>query len=127
MKVLENKEKSAVFKRYPRTGGEGWIRTTELIRGQIYSLLPLTTRPPLHKMCVYYARFSTKCQEKIFLSHPLRHSEEVFATEESHKILRFTQDDFLFFTPKPIFERWLAWPFSPFQRPLFQFGAHVPD
>ncbi len=30
------------------TGGEGWIRTSVLVRGQIYSLLPLTTRPPLH-------------------------------------------------------------------------------
>jgi hypothetical protein len=29
-------------------GGEGWIRTSVLVRGQIYSLLPLTTRPPLH-------------------------------------------------------------------------------
>ena len=28
-------------------GGEGWIRTIVLVRGQIYSLLPLTTRPPL--------------------------------------------------------------------------------
>ena len=29
-------------------GGEGWIRTSVRLRGQIYSLLPLTTRPPLH-------------------------------------------------------------------------------
>lgn len=28
-------------------GGGSWIRTSELYRGQIYSLLPLTTRPPL--------------------------------------------------------------------------------
>lgn len=28
-------------------GGEGWIRTSVRLRGQIYSLLPLTTRPPL--------------------------------------------------------------------------------
>ncbi len=27
-------------------GGRGWIRTTVRSRGQIYSLLPLTTRPP---------------------------------------------------------------------------------
>jgi hypothetical protein len=27
-------------------GGGGWIRTSVLVRGQIYSLLPLTTRPP---------------------------------------------------------------------------------
>ena len=30
-----------------RNGGGGWIRTSVLVRGQIYSLLPLTTRPPL--------------------------------------------------------------------------------
>ena len=29
------------------SGGEGWIRTSVRLRGQIYSLLPLTTRPPL--------------------------------------------------------------------------------
>ncbi len=29
------------------TGGWGWIRTSVLVRGQIYSLLPLTTRPPI--------------------------------------------------------------------------------
>ena len=27
-------------------GGRGWIRTTVRSRGQIYSLLPLPTRPP---------------------------------------------------------------------------------
>ena len=32
----------------PKTGGESWIRTSVLVRGQIYSLLPLTTRPSLH-------------------------------------------------------------------------------
>ena len=36
-------------------GGQGWIRTTVRSRGQIYSLLPLTTRPPVH------TRFS-QCQ-----------------------------------------------------------------
>ena len=30
-------------------GGEGWIRTSVRLRGQIYSLLPLTTRPPLQR------------------------------------------------------------------------------
>ena len=34
-------------------GGEGWIRTSVLVRGQIYSLLPLTTRPPLRRTCDY--------------------------------------------------------------------------
>src|SRR5207248_3485279 len=36
---------------YFRNGGEGWIRTSVRLRGQIYSLLPLTTRPPLHEAC----------------------------------------------------------------------------
>src|SRR5206468_7203378 len=34
-------------KRSDQAGGEGWIRTSVRLRGQIYSLLPLTTRPPL--------------------------------------------------------------------------------
>ena len=34
----------------PVDGGEGWIRTSVRLRGQIYSLLPLTTRPPLHEV-----------------------------------------------------------------------------
>ena len=34
-------------------GGEGWIRTSVLVRGQIYSLLPLTTRPPLRRTSEY--------------------------------------------------------------------------
>ena len=31
-------------------GGGGWIRTSVRLRGQIYSLLPLTTRPPLQEL-----------------------------------------------------------------------------
>jgi hypothetical protein len=30
-------------------GGRDWIRTSVHLRGQIYSLLPLTTRPPFHR------------------------------------------------------------------------------
>ena len=30
-------------------GGQGWIRTSVRSRGQIYSLLPLTTRPPVQR------------------------------------------------------------------------------
>ena len=33
-----------------RGGGQGWIRTSVRSRGQIYSLLPLTTRPPVHTL-----------------------------------------------------------------------------
>ena len=36
--------------RHLKSGGKGWIRTTVLRRGQIYSLLPLTTRPPFHEI-----------------------------------------------------------------------------
>ncbi|VXC42897.1 hypothetical protein SPHINGO8AM_130144 [Sphingomonas sp. 8AM] len=32
-----------------RVGGRDWIRTSVHLRGQIYSLLPLTTRPPFHE------------------------------------------------------------------------------
>ena len=35
--------------RVAKAGGEGWIRTSVRLRGQIYSLLPLTTRPPLQR------------------------------------------------------------------------------
>ena len=52
-----------------KTGGKGWIRTSELKRGQIYSLLALTTHPPFHKVCSdfktkrrYYAVFLLLCQ-----------------------------------------------------------------
>ena len=31
-------------------GGQGWIRTSVRKPGQIYSLLPLTTRPPVHEV-----------------------------------------------------------------------------
>lgn len=31
-----------------RTSGQGWIRTIELVRGQIYSLLPLAAWLPTH-------------------------------------------------------------------------------
>ena len=30
-----------------KDGGQGWIRTSVRKPGQIYSLLPLTTRPPV--------------------------------------------------------------------------------
>ena len=33
-------------------GGQGWIRTSVRKTGQIYSLLPLTTRPPVHTVQV---------------------------------------------------------------------------
>ena len=69
MQVHDFKRKNVQKWTLPKDGGEGWIRTTELIRGQIYSLLPLTTRPPLHEMCAYYALFSTKSQEKNVLIH----------------------------------------------------------
>src|SRR5574338_473767 len=39
--------KSCEARRAKQDGGEGWIRTSVRLRGQIYSLLPLTTRPPL--------------------------------------------------------------------------------
>ena len=33
-----------------RSGGQGWIRTSVRKPGQIYSLLPLTTRPPAQQV-----------------------------------------------------------------------------
>ena len=48
-------------------GGEGWIRTSVRLRGQIYSLLPLTTRPPLHE--VGQARHVAARQEAVNALH----------------------------------------------------------
>jgi hypothetical protein len=47
----ESKIKSRIGER--RIGGQGWIRTSVRKTGQIYSLLPLTTRPPVHFSCGY--------------------------------------------------------------------------
>ena len=47
-------------------GGEGWIRTSVLVRGQIYSLLPLTTRPPLLRRTADYA--TAECQASSLLA-----------------------------------------------------------
>jgi hypothetical protein len=44
------------------TGGGGWIRTSVLVRGQIYSLLPLTTRPPLLGEPQTIVETPTSCQ-----------------------------------------------------------------
>ena len=48
-------------------GGQGWIRTSVRLRGQIYSLLPLTTRPPVHTIARESAkeRFSKNAQSSI--------------------------------------------------------------
>ena len=44
-------------------GGEGWIRTSVRLRGQIYSLLPLTTRPPLQVLAgAPHAGAGSACQ-----------------------------------------------------------------
>ncbi len=45
-----------------RAGGGGWIRTSVLVRGQIYSLLPLTTRPPLRGEPESLSRQSANCE-----------------------------------------------------------------
>ena len=57
-------------------GGGGWIRTSVRLRGQIYSLLPLTTRPPLqeqrgrhvaaHRWCVN-APYKSMCRSPLAL------------------------------------------------------------
>src|SRR5437763_14720116 len=48
---VKQQQKSCRARRAKQDGGEGWIRTSVRLRGQIYSLLPLTTRPPLHEAC----------------------------------------------------------------------------
>ena len=51
-----------------KSGGGGWIRTIVLVRGQIYSLLPLTTRPPHRKRTSNYGAYLAHGQEKMWLS-----------------------------------------------------------
>ena len=66
-------------------GGEGWIRTSVLVRGQIYSLLPLTTRPPLRRTAEYSMNRPaadhpgatvTSIQNHAYPRNPLRHRNE---------------------------------------------------
>src|SRR4029077_21129666 len=47
-------------------GGEGWIRTSVLVRGQIYSLLPLTTRPPLRRTSEYSTSFGVGRSQPVY-------------------------------------------------------------
>ena len=49
-------------------GGQGWIRTSVHLREQIYSLPPLTTRPPTHRRfrgagCLFSIRGADKQKE----------------------------------------------------------------
>ena len=37
--------------------GQGWIRTTVVLRRQIYSLLPLATRAPTHVYRIWLSMF----------------------------------------------------------------------
>ena len=54
---------STYFTQLPANfGGGDWIRTSVLIRGQIYSLLPLTTRPPLREGTAEYEASIQACQ-----------------------------------------------------------------
>ncbi len=50
-------------------GGGGWIRTSVLVRGQIYSLLPLTTRPPLRKEPRIIAPYSLRVNPTHIWAH----------------------------------------------------------
>lgn len=45
-------------------GGRGWIRTSVRICGQIYSLLPLTTRPPVHRVRIAHYRSTTLARQR---------------------------------------------------------------
>ena len=59
---------STYFTQLPANfGGGDWIRTSVLIRGQIYSLLPLTTRPPLREGTAEYEATSYHCQDRYLL------------------------------------------------------------
>ena len=47
-----------------RTGGGGWIRTTESVSCQSYSLIPLATREPLPKKDGHFRYRSRPCQQE---------------------------------------------------------------
>ena len=51
------------IKRPPEPGGEGRIRTSEGVRRQIYSLLPLATREPLREHKILYSRAISRWRE----------------------------------------------------------------
>jgi hypothetical protein len=59
-----------------RFGGQGWIRTSVRLHGQIYSLLPLTTRPPVPRYFDFSAspksgrQAMAKARESV---NPVRH------------------------------------------------------
>ena len=47
------KQAFEIFQMPVKNGGQGWIRTTVDSRRQIYSLLPLATRPPTHLLFAF--------------------------------------------------------------------------
>ena len=58
---------------YPmQGGGEDWIRTNVHIRDQIYSLTPLTTRPPLLKLYRDDANFGAQSSIYIIVLPPTK-------------------------------------------------------
>src|SRR6218665_4059920 len=65
-----------------RFGGGGWIRTSVRVSGQIYSLLPLTTRPPLRSEPATIAHdfFSAKVFREREAQSPTSHPHHIAAT-----------------------------------------------
>ena len=68
-------------------GGEGWIRTSVLVRGQIYSLLPLTTRPPLLWRTADYAMQKLRVKPRDQFTTALLASHRIGAWPCSHRKL----------------------------------------
>ena len=80
------------FTQLPAFGGGDWIRTSVLIRGQIYSLLPLTTRPPLREGTAEYEATFQHCQYRYLLISQTLHDralrgEIVMATPANLQVL----------------------------------------
>ena len=68
-------------------GGEGWIRTSVRLRGQIYSLLPLTTRPPLQVRQARHVAGRQRCVNALHLREcrsPLRLLRSLSALQKSN-------------------------------------------
>ena len=67
-------------------GGEGWIRTSVLVRGQIYSLLPLTTRPPLRRNPELCRKLPDKSTGKFQMDKKQSESARHYTPEINQKV-----------------------------------------
>src|SRR5688572_20027566 len=78
-----------------KSGGRGWIRTSVRSRGQIYSLLPLTTRPPF-RPCF------PKTGGRLLAGNPLDRYRNSPAQSPAHRSSRFRGARLIVRSPPPL-------------------------